>query len=89
MKSSLVLQDLLLEINYVKQLRNLTKFKCQQNLWIYITKNDDIFKNKFFADLCFDSEEIEFSGINIDQLFDIQHNQLLSRVETWTYDGSG
>ena len=27
--------------------------------------------------------------MNIDELLDIQHNQLSSKVEMWTYEGSG
>ena len=38
-------------------------------------------KQNIFWDLWFDSEKIEFNDRNIDELFDIQHNQLSSRVE--------
>ena len=46
------------------------------------------FKNKIFADPLFDSEKLEFNYININKLLDILHNQVSSRVERWTYDGS-
>ena len=35
-------------------------------------------KQKIFADTWFDSGEIEFDDVNIDELLDIQHNELLS-----------
>ena len=39
------------------------------------TKNDEVFKNKIIADPSwFDSKNIEFSDINIHELFHIQHN---------------
>ena len=53
------------------------------------TKNDERFKNKMFVESWFDSEKIEFNGINIDELLDIQYNQLSSRIESFTYEGSG
>ena len=31
----------------------------------------------------------EFSDINIDDLLDMQHDQFSSRIERWTYEGSG
>ena len=65
------------------------EFKFEQNLQVEFTKNDEVFKGKVFIDPWFDSETIEFNDINIDQLHDIQHNQLLSRVERWMYEGSG
>ena len=65
------------------------EFKFQQNLRIEFTKNDKVFKNRIFADPWFDSEKIEFNDTNIDELLDIQHNQLSSRVERWTYEGPG
>ena len=34
-------------------------------------------------------KKIEFNDINIDKLFDIQHNQLSPRVDRWTHEGSG
>ena len=34
-------------------------------------------------------KKIEFNEMNIDELLDIQYNQLPSRVERWTYEGSG
>ena len=46
-------------------------------------------KNKIFADPWFESEKIEINYINIDELNGIQHNQLSSRVERWTNEGSG
>ena len=58
-------------------------------LWIEFTRNDEVFKSKIFADPWFDSEKIEFSNIKIDALFAIQHNQLSSRVERWTFEESG
>ena len=33
--------------------------------------------------------KIEFTDVNVDKLLDNQHNQLLLRVEKWTYKGSG
>ena len=33
--------------------------------------------------------KIEFDDIDIGELLDIQHKQLSSRVERWTYEGSG
>ena len=48
-----------------------------------------VFKNKIFTDPWIDSEKIEFNDISIDELLDAQNNQLLSRVERWTYEGSG
>ena len=61
------------------------EFKFHQNLWIEFTRNDETFKNKIFADPWFDSEKLEFSNINIDELLDIQHDQLSSRFERWTF----
>ena len=59
-------------------------FEFQENLQIEFTKNDEVFKNNWF-----DSEKIEFNDINIDELLDIQHSQVSSRVERWTNEGSG
>ena len=52
-------------------------------------KTDNVFKNKIFEDRSFLSEKIEFNDANIDEIFDIQHNQLSSRVGRWTYERSG
>ena len=46
-------------------------------------------KNKIFADPLFDSEKIEFNDINVDEVLDIQHSQLSSRVERCVYEGWG
>ena len=43
---------------------------------------------KLFSDPWLDSEKIEFSDKNIDELSNTQHNQLLSTVKSWTYEGS-
>ena len=64
------------------------EFNFQQNLLIEFTKNDEAFKNKIFKIPWFDSENLEFNDTNIDELLDIQHNQLPSSVERWTYKGS-
>ena len=77
MTSSLTLHDLLLKINYMKLLKG---FKFQQNLQMEFTKNDKVLKHKIFIDPWFDSEKIEYNYINIDELSDINHNQLSSRV---------
>ena len=53
-----------------------------------VTKNDEVFKNKVFADPWIDSEKTEFFDINFNELLHVQHNQLLSRVERWIYEGS-
>ena len=34
-------------------------------------------------------KKIEVNDTNIDKLFDIQHNELSSRLEMWTHGGSG
>ena len=46
MMNSLILQDL--------QLKKMKEFKFQQNLRIEFIKNDEIFKNKVFANPLFD-----------------------------------
>ena len=51
-------------------------------------KNDEFLKNKVFPDTWHHSEKLEFNDTNIDDLLDIQPNQLSSRVERWTYEGS-
>ena len=48
-----------------------------------------LLKTKYSQTHWFDSEKLEFNDINIDELLDIQHNQLSSRFERWTYEGSG
>ena len=53
------------------------------------TKNDKVFKNKIFTDPWFNSEQIEFNYVSIDELPDIQPNQLSKRVEKWTSEGLG
>ena len=55
-------------------------FKFQQSLGIEY--------NEILTDPQFDSGKIQFN-INIDELLNIQHNQLSSKVERWTYEGSG
>ena len=65
------------------------EFKFKQNFWIAFTEKDKVFKNKKFADPWFGSENIKFNNINIDELLDIPHNHLSSRVESWEYEGSG
>ena len=47
-----------------------------------------LLKNKIFKIPWFDSENLEFNDFDIDELLDIQHNQLPSSVERWTYKGS-
>ena len=64
------------------------EFNFRQNLIREFTKNDEAFKNKILKGPWFDSEKLEFNGTNIDELLDIQHNQLSSRVERWTYERS-
>ena len=56
--------------------KKLKELKFQQNLQIELTKNDEVFKDKIFADPEFDSEKLEFNDVNID----IQHNQISQRV---------
>ena len=41
-----------------------------------------------FTDPWFDSEKLKFNDTNTDKLLHIQNNQLSSRVEGWTYEGS-
>ena len=65
------------------------EFKFKQNFWIAFTEKDKVFKNKKFADPWFGSENIKFNNINIDELLDVPHNHLSSRVESWEYEGSG
>ena len=57
------------------------EFKFQQNFWIGFTERDKVFKNKKFADPWFGSGNIKVNNINIDELLDIPHNHLSSRVE--------
>ena len=65
------------------------EFKFQQSLWLESINNDKISKNKIFPYLWIDSEKkIEFSHKYIDKLIDYC-DQLLSRVERWTFEGSG
>ena len=65
------------------------EFKFQQSLRIEFTVNDEFFKNKMLADPWFDSEKIEFSDINIDELLNREHIQRSSRVERLAHEGSG
>ena len=86
--SSLTLQDLLFKKIY-EIIKEFKDFKFQQNLRIEFTKNDEPFKNKIFADPWFGLERFKFKNINIDEILDIQHKRLSSRVENWTYEVSG
>ena len=86
--SSLILQDFLLKNKLFERTKELKGFEFQQNLRIESTKNDDVFKNKIFADLWFASEKIEFNDMNTDELIVIHNNQLSSKVERWAYEGS-
>ena len=45
-------------------------------------------KQKIFADPWFDSGEIEFDDINIDELLHMEHSELSSRIEMWINEGS-
>ena len=62
--------------NLFEVTKEFKEIKFQQNIRIKFTKNDEVFKNKVFADQWFDSQEIELNLINIDELLDTQHNQL-------------
>ena len=86
--SSLTLQDLLFKKIY-EIIKEFKDFKFQQNLRIEFTKNDEPFKNKIFADPWFGVERFKFKNITIDEILDIQHKRLSSRVENWTYEVSG
>lgn len=46
------------------------------------------FKNKKFENPLFDSEKFELNDIDIDELLDIQHNRLPTRVERCKKKGS-
>ena len=69
-----------------KKIFQITK-EFKENLQIEFTKNHEVLKNKIFADPLFDSEKIEFNDINVDEVLDIQHSQLSSRVERCVYEG--
>ena len=45
-------------------------------------------KQKIFADPWFDSGEIEFDDVNIDELLHMEHSELSSRIEMWINEGS-
>ena len=44
-------------------------------------------KQKIFADPWFDSGEIEFDDVNIDELLHMEHSELSSRIEMWINEG--
>lgn len=44
---------------------------------------------KYLKTHCFFQKKIEFNDANIDEIFDIRHNQLSSSVGGWTYERSG
>ena len=46
-------------------------------------------KTKYLQNYGSIEKKIEFNDVNVDDLLDIQHNQLSSRVERWMYEGSG
>ena len=48
------------------------EFKFQQNVSIEFIENNEVYKNKIFANLWFDSEKIKFTDGTIDELIDIQ-----------------
>ena len=73
---------------FLEEIEEFKEFKFQQNLRLEVTKNDEVFKNKVFADPWIDSEKTEFFDINFNELLHVQHHQLLSRVERWIYEGS-
>ena len=62
--------------------KRLKKFKFRKNLQIEVLKMMMFLKTKY-------SEKIQFSDIETDELLDIQHNPLSSRVERQTYKVSG
>ena len=43
---------------------------------------------KCFARSLFNLEKTEFNDLNIDELFDFQHNQISYKVGSWKYEGS-
>ena len=46
-------------------------------------------ETKYSRSMLIEKKKKEFNDINIDELLDIHHNQLSSRVERWTNEGSG
>ena len=72
-------ENKLFEIN-----KKIREFKFLQNLQIEFTKNDKVLKKNILANTRLHSEIIESNDIKIDELIDIKHNQLSSRVEWWT-----
>ena len=86
LNSKIMMKSLTLKGLQVKKIFQTTK-EFKENLQIEFTKNHEVLKNKIFADPLFDSEKIEFNDINVEELLDIQHSQLSSRVERCTYEG--
>ena len=62
---------------FTKEFKGLIFLYC---LWIKLTKNDEVFKNKSFADLAFGSKIKKNGNIIIEELLAIQPNQFSTTI---------